>query len=461
MSRSVYKDLQLSPMFQLSLASKELFHSNFLAWIGSWDLDRGKDHPFRKLIKDLIGPDNHVDEWPETWYVAREFHSFDLCVLNRIPDEFTSEDANIDSNEDTGDEDGTQNDIAIKVYLVLENKMKSIPYYTQLQKYSDKVERINKSKGKESTYVDFILLSMSKSFPDKKSIDKMEPKWTIKSYEDLIKVIPTMVEDSYHRNIIEDYVAQLNKLIDLHNIWCPEESRFLKEKFLYFDTRKDCNKDKDIWKRDNYRFDYADLKQLRIHDLFQKQRYAMMCAILRDRFVRFGIKVSLDNDLRKDPDCNALIDFNYIHGEPLLDIWFKDESKLVYTIQVQADSYEHGFQWMEKISAIVFWESLKANNHIPGWMCSFNGDINVQDGFPIINQHSIFRDESVYPKVSAKRKNKKTGKVEVSYYGKYENQNSTFIYHTRKIKSEVSIKEVLDYIEADYEQLLRYLGKYN
>jgi hypothetical protein len=50
------KSLKKSPLFNLSLTNKELFHSNFLAWFG-------KLYPelFIQLISDLLGDKNWAD----------------------------------------------------------------------------------------------------------------------------------------------------------------------------------------------------------------------------------------------------------------------------------------------------------------------------------------------------------------------------------------------------------------
>ena len=66
-------ELRKSPLFNLSLASKELFHSNFLSWlsVGNWNV-------FVKVMSDLAGK---RFEWKEGDYeVCREDDNFDLSV---------------------------------------------------------------------------------------------------------------------------------------------------------------------------------------------------------------------------------------------------------------------------------------------------------------------------------------------------------------------------------------------
>ena len=127
-------------MFQLSLASKELFHSNFLAWIASFPDRASIDHPFRKLMISLGADKGKVDKWPSTWHVAREYHNFDLCVLDRIPDDYEEDGCEQEWPDNTKDGEIKSR---VNLLLVLENKVKSIPYITQLHEYQDKIIEYN------------------------------------------------------------------------------------------------------------------------------------------------------------------------------------------------------------------------------------------------------------------------------------------------------------------------------
>ena len=112
-----------SPMFQLSLGSKELFHSNFLFWI--WQVS---PEMFRYLIQQLFeksGCPVDFSEWGERFEVKRESNNYDLCVLA---------------------------DNSVK--LVIENKVKSIPNKEQLDGYWN-----------ETTNAKHLLLSLSTNFP--------------------------------------------------------------------------------------------------------------------------------------------------------------------------------------------------------------------------------------------------------------------------------------------------------
>lgn len=512
--KSPYDILKESPMFQLSLASKELFHSNFLAWIGSWEGDKGPEHPFRQLMNKL-GASHAVerDLWGKDWYVAREYKNFDLCVLDSIPEDFESEDS--DDSEENGKKQP-------HVLLVLENKVKSIPNIEQLHEYQDKIIDINfdwiknpdlnnlkykwqfnekeaqkhkdQIKDDPDNYVannkktaivflknkktDFLLLSMSETFPDRGIVDG-ERIWCYNSYSKYSQSLDDLCNGlklSLSKCIINDYNLQLKSLLELHKDWTLDDD-FLKKSFLYYEKKNDEGR--------IYRFDYPLLKRLRIHDLFQKQRYAKMCSILKEKIETNIIKNSNLEcvsrlDLAKDSlENKVFVGFNFLHGEPLLDIWLGTED-FVYTIQIQGDSYEHGIQKKldggknkgensKKLWNLIWDEENAIAKSVNGWnwICPFKDDLFGEDGkiisedngknyFPIIHNSifdSIFENQCIYPQNPRKRD---------FPFLKYEMDTGvTFIYQYRKISDSASVDAVLDYIVADLKSLCNIVLKSN
>ena len=71
-------ELKSSPIFNLSMASKELFHSNMLYWIST---------VYRLqfvCIMETLGVE--VQDWPSNWKSHREKDHFDLSVTNEKED---------------------------------------------------------------------------------------------------------------------------------------------------------------------------------------------------------------------------------------------------------------------------------------------------------------------------------------------------------------------------------------
>jgi len=134
--------LKTSPMFNLSLSSKELFHSNFLYWI--WKLD---SNAFKRLMATLLDVETKELGWGGEWEVVREYNSFDLCVKR--------------CDKESYDEKTSVRKIRYgDVLLVIENKVKSIPYKAQLKKYVDKVNELyGKRRKGDAGNVKYILLT--------------------------------------------------------------------------------------------------------------------------------------------------------------------------------------------------------------------------------------------------------------------------------------------------------------
>lgn len=124
-SNSAYEYLKSSPMFKLSLSSKELFHSNFLEWLSNVN-----PIAFKSLILDMAGLKGKKYKWPDVWRVKREYNNFDLCIV--AYDQYkNNEDEKIDDDED------------FRIMFVIENKVKSIPYIEQLKRYTQEAKTKN------------------------------------------------------------------------------------------------------------------------------------------------------------------------------------------------------------------------------------------------------------------------------------------------------------------------------
>ena len=116
--------LNNNPIFQLSLSSKELFHSNFLAWLAE---DKNTQALFKKILSTWLGEDT-FDYNTDCMEVKREYKNFDFSICEKIIN---------DEESETG-----------KIRLVLENKFKSIAYKAQLDNYKKKVDDLNEEADK-------------------------------------------------------------------------------------------------------------------------------------------------------------------------------------------------------------------------------------------------------------------------------------------------------------------------
>lgn len=129
MKEPFVEQLKGNAIFQLSLSSKELFHSNFLAWLAE---DENTRNIFNQIMRNwLNNPTWAFDE--KQMMIKREYKNFDFCICERIPQK----------QEEKNDEDNSEKDKAGSIIFVLENKFKSIPYKEQLERYHKKILDIN------------------------------------------------------------------------------------------------------------------------------------------------------------------------------------------------------------------------------------------------------------------------------------------------------------------------------
>ena len=169
-------------MFRISLGSKELFHSNFLAFL--WDCDK---QAFLNVINDLLpeGKKINVNELlgKEGLTIYREKENLDLCICHT------------ENKKDCID-------------IIIENKVKSIPYIEQLNEYR---QTTAKPQYKNSASVTYILLTLATEFPNKEAIER---DWNIITYDQLVKAIKQYYRKNDIESRLQQYVADYTDFID-------------------------------------------------------------------------------------------------------------------------------------------------------------------------------------------------------------------------------------------------------
>ena len=107
--KQITESLESSPMFNLSLSSKELFHSNFIAWL--------------------------ITEYPnEMWKIFSKYTKLESEKYRINLSTIDREQKHIDiifNVEEIGNESNF-------IEIIIENKVKSLPYLEQLKEYSDR-----------------------------------------------------------------------------------------------------------------------------------------------------------------------------------------------------------------------------------------------------------------------------------------------------------------------------------
>lgn len=151
------------PIFRMSLSSKELFHSNFIAWVM-------EEYPeiMGKFFCEILEIENEIKSIEN---VKREKHDIDISF-------------NLGEN-----------------IILIENKVKSIAYEEQLKKYQNLYKKEENKK--------YILLSLKKPTFE-------NDEWLYLEYSTLLTQFENMINkeiNPYHKYLLTDYINFINILL--------------------------------------------------------------------------------------------------------------------------------------------------------------------------------------------------------------------------------------------------------
>lgn len=379
--------LQSSPLFQLSLTSKELFHSNFLYWLGVTYQDLFKE-TFSKLGCNTAA-------WPEDWTVEREYKaaksiSLDLCVKGP----------------------GKRG----KIYLILENKVKSIPNQQQLNRYVA-IRNV-------APTCDFILLSLATDFPDKDQIDvNSGGKWIVWNYGDLAAALDKALTSCggnvrpFHKAILEDYIQMVRGLDGLFgHLTVDDNGRY-------------C---------DNVSQVYANL---RMDDVYEKIRTSLIAEKLRNRLkkefpnqtidIKSELKIEEIGESNEKPLTKVYVDSGYTNKQGVVDAKVKINDRYVLTVQIQGEQYRHAIEWLQS-----------QGNASKNWTAT-------QKEYFVCQKLNFFDvTKFPYPQKSTRSN---------GLYGKFKDD---FLYRYRKIKDNETVDNVLNEVVNDICHIFETYGQH-
>lgn len=361
----IVTELKKSPLFNLSLSSKELFHSNFIYWVaersGSASLAA-----FGEEIKSIFP---EIPKDLKCTNIEREKTNLDLKF------QFSSE--------------------GKKHFLVIENKVKSSIYLNQLEKYS---------KGnQESTTFAVLALKKPQLFQKRESINVNGYTWHYFSYKSLLKLLENFVEfnsiSEYERNIIEDYIGFTNNLIEISNRISVNEN----DKFTHF------NND-----------DLSELRTIKLHDLYLKKVYEEFAFKIHQKLKdNFSDILTPFGETWFAEGKNIFVGHGFTRSTGILEVKYKVTPSFLLGIQIQHNSYK------------ILIESFKASK-------SSNPPKTAMKIKERLDKEKLWFDLSKIDDNTYPRGNKG--------FNKYGN---TFFYKSVKLHSELSIKEIIDYVISD------------
>lgn len=379
------KTLQDSPLFQLSLTSKELFHSNFLYWLGV---------TYRDLFKETFSNLGcRTAAWPEDWTVEREYKaaksiSLDLCVKGP----------------------GKKG----KIYLILENKVKSIPNQQQLNRYVA-IRNV-------APTCDFVLLSLATDFPDKDQIDvNSGGKWIVWNYGDLAAALDKALTSCggnvrpFHKAILEDYIQMVRGLDGLFgHLTVDDNGRY-------------C---------DNVSQVYANL---RMDDVYEKIRTSLIAEKLRNRLkkefpnqtidIKSELKIEEIGESNEKPLTKVYVDSGYTNKQGVVDAKVKIDNRYVLTVQIQGKQYRHAIEWLQS-----------QGNASKNWTAT------QKESFVCRKLNFFDVTKFPYPQKSARSN---------GLYGKFKDD---FLYRYRKIKDNETVDNVLNEVVDDICHIFQTYG---
>lgn len=271
-------------MFQLSLSSKELFHSNFLFWLF-------ENYP------NEAGPifADYLKKAPPTYdslKVDREQKNIDLWL-----------------KYSNGEE------------LIIENKVKSLPIKSQLKKYADNTQNKDKTS--------FLLLSLTRPAFLKKSESRIQlsegVEWHYLSYHELANklqgILPAIRTDkSYHRQILQDYIEFITQLDKLQ---------------CYFSIERDM--DENFFGREK---EIQLLRAIRIHDLIDKLRYDQIAQLVRKVLQEENFAI-IDDDIWSTGKPGQLtVGAGMSRGTAMVEIMYcLTDAHVILGVQVQGKQF--------------------------------------------------------------------------------------------------------------------------
>jgi hypothetical protein len=282
--------LRASPLFNLSLASKELFHSNFLAWL----CEKYPNLAGPLFARFTKAPSASCDPLK----VHREQRNIDLTI------EFPNGEL-----------------------LIVENKVKSIASLEQLRKYS--------GQARDKKRTSFLLLSLIRPAfipPNDALVWVDEIPWHFLCYSDLVcQLEPAIVSIStinrYHGELVSDYLGFVRNLVGIAAHvsvdWRNEEANFF------------------------INHEHQLLREIRLYDLMDKMRYAQLAQRIEEVLKAEGCHVLAKKEF-KAMDATAgvfMVDSSLHHGEALCEFSYLargGENRLELGVMFQGNQIDVG-----------------------------------------------------------------------------------------------------------------------
>lgn len=293
LSETIIKTLGLlktSPAFAMSRGGRELFHTNFLAFILEQTTTKSNEEEYSQRIKrNLLSQIFSEKYLPINVKVFREKLNLDLIIIPIDDIPVLSDDPNAENLSACTKEKQLQ-------IVVIEAKLKSIPTVQQLVTYSKKLEKVvtidlyegddnskliidikkstltikntEKIPYKNISYDCFLLAPKAFALPDLAQESKSEYNWSNLNWNNIFQNLDT-VQNSFNEDsnqkiniFIEDYIESTNNVLKLI-------SQVIEFTDSFINTESKLST--------LYKFSTHDsFKRLKLHDLVGKVAYEFL-----------------------------------------------------------------------------------------------------------------------------------------------------------------------------------------
>jgi hypothetical protein len=299
--KSNIDNLKKNFLFQASLGSKELFHSNMLAWILEQKNSKSEYEPFRIFLNKVLQIETGIVIETHTPTIERESQNIDLTLKWKQNDDWNA--------------------------VFIENKMKSIPTIEQLNEYDRKIEKF-KGKTKLSTPSNQKLVV----------VRKLAGKFLLTPYRS--HLIQNAANIGWKNITYSDQIIPF--LIDIQSIsFENSDVNFIVDKYIHFLINQNdiigklgLNLNNSEFAALTYNF-YdnfykSKLTDLRLHDFVYKLIHSKIEQILRLQFTELKI------------DTNRISsNFTNTTGMTSVDVEIKSKSGFFIGVQLQGNQFRY------------------------------------------------------------------------------------------------------------------------
>lgn len=301
-------------LFQASLGSKELFHSNLLAWILEQKNINNELEPLKTFIRDFTGEEvsKLIDGNYPTFRIEREQQNIDLTIKWMEDDKWN--------------------------LIFIENKMKSIPTIKQLNDYDLKIDHLKGTItkldiGEENPKK--LIRKVVKKFiltPYKNSVNSNKQDWVNITYEEhilnFLKKINTIdFSNPDIKFVLPKYIELIegqNLLLDSFNLGSNSET-FVERKYNFYDSTT-----------------LNEVKGIRLHDFVLKLVHQKISNLIKEKLSKeYSSNIVEDFNEFKDKKGKIFISHNFSRSTGISDVKICISKSQAIGLQLQGNSLKY------------------------------------------------------------------------------------------------------------------------